>query len=65
MPVSVCAEGDFARNQEGDISVQKDTADTKQLDEVEVTAKNTVKPSSTPIQEFKQYRLKEWNELQV
>ncbi len=65
MPVSVCAEGDFARNQEGDISVQKDTADTKQLDEVEVTAKNTVKPSSTPIQEFKQYRLKELNALQV
>lgn len=65
MPVSVCAEGDFARNSEGDISVQKDTADTKQLDEVEVTAKNTVKPSSTPIQEFKQYRLKELNALQV
>ena len=65
VPVSVCAEGDFARNQEGDISVQKDTADTKQLDEVEVTAKNTVKPSSTPIQEFKQYRLKELNALQV
>ena len=65
MPVSVCAEGDFARNSESDISVQKDTADTKQLDEVEVTAKNTVKPSSTPIQEFKQYRLKELNALQV
>ena len=65
MPVSVCAEGDFARNSEGDISVQKDTADTKQLDEVEVTAKNAVKPSSTPIQEFKQYRLKELNALQV
>ncbi len=65
MPVSVCAEGDFVRNQEGDISVQKDTADTKQLDEVEVTAKNAVKPSSTPIQEFKQYRLKELNALQV
>ncbi|MGM9795164.1 MAG: TonB-dependent receptor [Candidatus Aphodosoma sp.] len=65
VPVSVCAEGDFARNSEGDISVQKDTADTKQLDEVEVTAKNTVKPSSTPIQEFKQYRLKELNVLQV
>lgn len=65
VPVSVCAEGDFVRNQEGDISVQKDTADTKQLDEVEVTAKNAVKPSSTPIQEFKQYRLKELNALQV
>ena len=65
VPVSVCAEGDFARNSESDISVQKDTADTKQLDEVEVTAKNTVKPSSTPIQEFKQYRLKELNALQV
>lgn len=65
MPVSVCAEGDFVRNQEGDISVQKDTTDTKQLDEVEVTAKNAVKPSSTPIQEFKQYRLKELNALQV
>lgn len=65
VPVSVCAEGDFARNSEGDISVQKDTADTKQLDEVEVTAKNTIKPSSTPIQEFKQYRLKELNALQV
>ena len=65
VPVSVCAEGDFVRNQEGDISVQKHTADTKQLDEVEVTAKNAVKPSSTPIQEFKQYRLKELNALQV
>lgn len=67
LPLTIYAEGVVVCGDVGSSSCNalSDTTDTKQLDEVQVTAKTDVKVSSTPLQEFKQYRLKELNSLQV